>query len=136
MSDISDILNNSEIGFLTDLFLDHLGLDRESLGYRRIKNAVMLLATMRDDVELVYAELADVEGTTADVIKADITDTLNGLPLPHDELFNNAYCDGDFKFMPKHANPSDVIAALGKTLLYLLETNYPEYRFIITPDIR
>ena len=135
MSSVSGILNSAEIGFLTDLFLAFLGLDRDGLGYRRIKHAVMLLATVRDDVDLVYAELAEVEETTADVIKADITDTLNGLPSPPDELFNKAYCDDGFEFMPAHESPSDYIAALGKTFLYLLETNYPEYRSIIPTDI-
>ncbi len=135
MSSVSDILNNVEIGFLTDLFLAFLGLDRDGLSYRRIKYAVMLLATVYDDVELTYAEIAEIEGTTADVIKADIADTLNGLPSPPDELFNKSYCDDGFKFMPAHESPSDVIAALGKTFLYLLETNYPEYRSSIPTDI-
>ena len=135
MSSVSDILDNVEIGFLTDLFLAFLGLDRDGLSYRRIKYAVMLLATVYDDVELTYAEIAEVEETTADVIKADIADTLNGLPSPPEELFNKSYCDDGFQFMPSHESPADVIAALGKTFLYLLETTYPDYRSISPTDI-
>ena len=50
MIDISQLLNNPTLNRFADLFLDFLELDKQSFTYRRLKNAVILFATVGGDM--------------------------------------------------------------------------------------
>ena len=123
-NDPSQLLNDAVIGRLADIYLSFLNIPTNEQNYRFIKNAV-ILSLRYDDMQLVYAELEKTELCSAAQIKSGIAQTINGLPQPIEEMFNNAYCpDAEIGFMPKHKTTDDIIAFLGKTFLYILETNY------------
>lgn len=125
INDISPLLNDQAINRLTDIFLDFLGKERNSLTYRRLKNAVILCAFKYDDMREVYAELEKIDTVSAAEIERDITALVEGLPEPIEDVFNRAYCaEAENGFMPRHKTANDKIAFLGKTLLYILESNY------------
>lgn len=124
------LLNARTIGTLADLFLSHLGLDKATLPYRRLKNAVILSALRFDAFSELYAALAEAEDVTPSMVKQSLRDTVTKLDPPADKLFNAEYCkDAEVGFMPHFDKAEEVISFLGKTFLYILETNYPEYRF-------
>lgn len=127
MIELSQLLNNTTLDRLADIYLDFLGQDKQSLTYRRLKNAVILFATVGGDMGSVCIWLAETDTVPAEHIRADIAAAID-VETIHD-VFNAAYCDGQsVGFMPRFKNPDDCIAFLGITLLYILETNYPEYR--------
>ncbi|MDE6201317.1 MAG: hypothetical protein K2M47_05530 [Clostridiales bacterium] len=124
-NDAARLLNDAVINRLADIYLSFLNIPTCRQSYRRIKNAVILCALVYDDMSLVYAELEKTEICSAAEIARDIATTINSLPNPIGETFNNAYCaESEMGFMPKHKNTEDIIAFLGKTFLYILETNY------------
>ena len=127
MNDVSQLLNNPTLNRFADLFLDFLELNKCSLTYRRLKNAVILFATVGGDMESVCAVLSQTDEITPEQIHADIVAAIDHETIHN--VFNAAYCDGQsVGFMPHYKNPDDCIAFLGITFLYILETNYPEYR--------
>ena len=118
-------LNDSGICRLADIYLSFLDIPTNAQNYRFIKNAVILCAFAYDDMQPVYAELEKVELCSAAEIKNGIVSTIDGLPQPIEDMFNNAYCpDAEIGFMPHHKTADDIVAFLGKTFLYLMETNY------------
>lgn len=124
-NDLSYLLNNPEVDRLADLYLAFLNLDRNSLSYRRLKNAVILSLKL-DNMQVVYAELGKIDACTAAEIAQDIATTVNSLPKPIEQMFNETYCaEAEMGFMPHHKTVDNMVAFLGKTLLYILETNYP-----------
>lgn len=123
-NDPSQILNDGAINKLADIYLSFLNIPTNEQNYRFIKNAV-ILSLKYDDMQCVYAELEKTELCSAAEIKSGIAQAIDGLPQPVDEMFNNAYCpEAEIGFMPKHKTTDDIIAFLGKTFLYILETNY------------
>lgn len=119
------ILNDGAINRLADIYLSFLNIPTSKQSYRLIKNAVILCAFIYDDMQLVYAELEKIELRSAAEIKNSIAATINDLPQPVEDMFNNAYCpDAQIGFMPHHKTIDNIIAFLGKTFLYLMETNY------------
>ena len=71
--------------------------------------------------------IAQIDDISAEQIRAEITAAID-IETIH-KSFNAAYCDEQsVGFMPRYKTPDDCIAFLGITLLYILETNYPEYR--------
>ncbi len=117
-------LDDGAINRLADIYLSFLNIPTTEQNYRFIKNAV-ILSLQYDDMQIVYAELEKTELCSAAQIKSGITQAIDGLPQPVEEMFNNAYCpDAEIGFMPKHKTIDDIIAFLGKTFLYILETNY------------
>ncbi|MDE5563507.1 MAG: hypothetical protein K2J01_08195 [Clostridiales bacterium] len=117
-------LDDGAINKLADIYLSFLNIPTTEQNYRFIKNAV-ILCLQYDDMQIVYSELEKVESCPAAVIKSGIAKAIDGLPQPVEEMFNNAYCpDAEIGFMPKHKTTDDIIAFLGKTFLYILETNY------------
>ena len=129
--DVSHLLNNPVTNKLADIYLSFLDMRQNDIVYRRLKNAVILCATYFDDMDCVYAELAKIDVVSADRIADSLAAAVTALPEPIEDLFNKAYCaDGDsFGFMPTHSSTDNIIAFLGKTFLYILETNYPSYFF-------
>lgn len=121
---MSQPLDDGEINRLADIYLSFLGIPTDEQNYRFIKNAV-ILCLQYDDMQCVYAELEKTELCPAAQIKNGIAAVIDGLPQPIEEMFNSAYCpDAIIGFMPKHKTTDDIIAFLGKTFLYILETNY------------
>lgn len=124
-NDMSLLLNDQIINRLTDIYLDFIGAQRNSLPYRRLKNAVILSAFKYDNMQEVYAELEKIEDISAGEIEREVTGLIENLTKPIEDLFNNAYCsEAHCGFMPRHKTTNDKVAFLGKTLLYILETNY------------
>lgn len=129
MNNDTSKLDDSAINRLADLYLDFVGLPRHTLPYRRLKNAVILSALRFDDTEHVYDELAIVEQCSAAEIAQSVSDAITNLPSPIEDMFNEAYCnDADVGFMPKHKTAENIIGFLGKTFLYIIESNYPSTR--------
>ncbi|MDE5593679.1 MAG: hypothetical protein K2I75_07090 [Clostridiales bacterium] len=121
----SQPLDDGAINRLADIYLSFLNIPTTERNYRFIKNAVILCALKYDDMQCVYAELEKIELCSAAEIKSGIAQAIADLPQPIEEAFNNAYCpDAEIGFMPKHKTTDDIIAFLGKTFLYILETNY------------
>lgn len=120
----SQVLNNVEISRLADVYLSFLGMDLRDTVYRRLKNAVILSTLCFDDMENVYAELQTAD-ISAEQIAGSIEEAIENLPEPIEDLFNKAYCEDDMGFMPHHKTTDNIVAFLGKTFLYILETNYP-----------
>lgn len=124
-NDPSQLVNDGAINRLADIYLSFLNIPTNEQNYRFIKSAVILCAIKYDDMQLVYSELEKTELCSAAEIKNGIAQTIDGLPQPVEEMFNNAYCpDAQIGFMPKHKTVDNIIAFLGKTFLYILETNY------------
>lgn len=124
-ADISPLLNDQIVNRLADVFLDFIGATKNSITYRRLKNAVILSAFKYDDMHEVYAELEKIDTISAVEIEQDVTALIENLPEPIEDMFNRAYCpESEFGFMPHHKTTNDKVAFLGKTLLYILETNY------------
>lgn len=130
MTDVCYIVNDPERAFIADLFLDFLGLDRASQSYRRIRNAVLLLSVDINDFETACGKIAELENTSQSDIAHDIKHTLCGLGSPVDELFDRRYGTpyrdgtGGIGFMPHTKDHADTVAFLGKTLLYIMRSNY------------
>ena len=123
-NDVSRLLNDGVVNRLADIYLSFLNIPSYEQNYRSIKNAV-ILSLQYDDVQFVYAELEKIELRSAAEIKSGIAAAIDGLPEPVEVMFNNAYCaEAEVGFMPKHKTTEDIIAFLGKTFLYILETNY------------
>lgn len=123
-NDAAQLQNDSVINRLADIYLSFLNIPTNEQNYRFIKNAV-ILSLKYDDMQCVYAELEKTELCSAAQIKNGIAATIDGLPQPIEEMFNNAYCpDAEVGFMPHYKTTDDIIAFLGKTFLYILETNY------------
>lgn len=124
-NDPSQLLKDSAINRLADIYLSFLNIPTTEQNYRFVKNAVILCAFAYDDMQHVYAELEKIELCSAAEIKSGIAQTIDSLPQPVEEMFNSAYCpEAEIGFMPKHKMTDDIIAFLGKTFLYILETNY------------
>lgn len=124
-NDVSPLINDQAINRLTDIYLDFLGAQRNSLSYRRLKNAVILSAFKYDNMHEVYAELEKIDTVPAAEIERDIAALIESLPEPIEDMFNNAYSkEAENGFMPHHKTTDNIVAFLGKTLLYILETNY------------
>lgn len=124
--EISKLLNDSEINVLADLYLACFGLDRGSLSYRRLRNALLLVPHSANGLTEVCKMLSLVEETTAADIEADLIGTIRKLNPPPDVTFN-AHYTLEYKIgirMPEKLKPSDVIMFLGTAFLYLINTNY------------
>ena len=123
-NDISHVLDSVEISRLADVYLSFLDMDLHDTVYLRLKSAVILSALCFDDMEEVYAKLESDEAS-AEQIAGSIEQAIDNLPEPVEDLFNKAYCEDD-GFMPHHKTTDNIVAFLGKTFLYILETNYPQ----------
>ena len=124
-NDMSNALDNAERNRLADLYLSFLDMDIRDTVYRYLKSAVILSALCFDDMKEVYEALEKENGVSAEQIAGSIDEAIENLPEPVEDLFNKAYCEEEPGFMPRHKKTDDIIAFLGKTFLYILETNYP-----------
>ncbi|MCH5154869.1 MAG: hypothetical protein J1F71_06615 [Clostridiales bacterium] len=124
-NDISNVLDNTERSRLADVYLSFLDMNLNDIAYRYLKSAVILSALCFDDMEEVYSALEKENGVSAEQIAGSIDEAIENLPEPVEDLFNKAYCEDDMGFMPHHKTTDNIIAFLGKTFLYILETNYP-----------
>ena len=124
-NDISNVLDNTERSRLADVYLSFLDMDLHDIVYRYLKSAIILSALCFDDMEEVYSALEKENGVSAEQIAGSIDEAIEKLPEPVEDLFNKAYCEDDMGFMPHHKTTDNIIAFLGKTFLYILETNYP-----------
>ena len=124
--DVSSLLNDAAINKLADIYLSFLNMQLSDIGYRRLKNAVILSALKYDDMQYVYAELEKIDTCTAEQIAGSIETAINGIPEPVEDMFNKTYCNSsEVGFMPRHKTTDNIVAFLGKTFLYILGTNYP-----------
>ncbi|MCH5155753.1 MAG: hypothetical protein J1F69_04025 [Clostridiales bacterium] len=124
--DVSFLLNDPVVNKLADIYLSFLNMHTHDVCYRRLKNAVILSALKFDDMACVYAELEKTDDCSAEQISDSVENAINSLPEPIEQMFNNAYCEGsEIGFMPHHKTADNIVAFLGKTFLYILETNYP-----------
>lgn len=123
-NDLSPLLNDKTVNRIADLYLDFLGLDKSSMEYCALKSAV-ICSIKTDDVQQIYAELEKTNNCSAGRIERCINKVIEGLPEPIEDMFNNTYCgEQDIGFMPHYKTTDHIIGFLGKTLLYILKSNY------------
>lgn len=121
-------LNDAEINLLADMFLSCFELDRTTPGYRRLRNAVILVSRGVNGAENAYNIIADIEKVDAKYIAADVRDTINGLPRPAEQIFDDGYGVSQAKTltlkMPHYEKPDDVVLFLGTLFLYIISSDY------------
>lgn len=129
---IAEYLNDAEINFLADLFLACFDLDRSTRGYRRLRNAVILISHSVGNVRDVSVAVARLECSTPEAVLIDLRNTVTQLPRAAHITFNEYYsppvcADGHPPLslcMPPFSDPDDVILFLGTVFLYIGFTNY------------
>ncbi len=116
-------LNDAEINLLADMFLSCFELDHSTRGYRRLRNAVILISRGINGANNAYGILADIEQTSSKIVADDIRNTLNGLPYPPEQMFNDGYgvsrASTPTLKMPHYDKPDDIVLFLGALFLYI-----------------
>lgn len=117
------MLNDRETNLLADLFLDFLGLDKSTNGYRHLRNAVIAAPAFADGMPSVYAALGEIENVDPEHISNEIEYTLKGVDIA--ELFNAAYSTPD-KLCVKmqELSADDAILFLATVFAYIKHANY------------
>lgn len=132
MTDLSEYLNDPERNLLCDLLLAHLGLDRGTSSYRRIKNCVLLLSHDAADGDSVFEAAATIERSTPEEIERDVTSVLSALPRPAYELFDERYAvrlrGKRVEYMPRDLDTVDTLSFYATVLLYLTLDGYNDDR--------
>lgn len=129
---LDELLNDSEINYLCDLFLANLGFDRTSKHYRYFRNAVIISShgfMKPADIYTALAECANIE--RADFMK-HLRSALAALPVPIHEAYNAAYVsDGGRAPVMRSGNIDSTIVFLGTVFMYAIVSNYPKYELIV-----
>lgn len=117
------MLNDAKTNMRADMFLSCFTLDRATLGYRRLRNCVILLSRGINGAGKTYKILADIEQTSAKRISADVRDMFNGLPYPPEQMFNAGYgvsrASTPTLKMSHYDKPDDIVLFLGALFLYI-----------------
>ena len=121
-------LNDAEINLLADMFLSCFELDRTTPGYRRLRNAVILVSRGVNGATNAYKIIADIEHTDKTRVATDVRKTLCALPRPAEQMFDDGYGVTQAKAltlkMPHYDDPDDVVLFLGTLFLYIISSNY------------
>ena len=116
-------LNNAEINLLADLFLDFLGIDRSTSGYRRLRNAVIAAPSFSGGMPALYVALGELENADPELIESDVENTLKNINVS--QLFNSAYgTEGKLFVEMPHMNAEDSVLFLATVFEYIRYTNY------------
>lgn len=120
-------INDRAINTLADLFLYAFGWDRRSIRYKRVRAVVILIAKGENSVKNACSVIAENEQTETSAVLADVRAAVTAADPPVEEVFNTRLaCLSERPFMPYHKSPDNVLAFLGTTFLYLIETNYKQ----------
>lgn len=139
---VDPLLNDQEINYLADLFLSCFKLDRSTVGYRHLRNAVILFSHGAWLPHEIFGFISQTADTDKANIRAELKATLDSLEAPAYEMFNAAYapppvqCEETVRRieMEDDLDLDRTLCFLGTVFLYLIMTNYPKYEYVVIEE--
>lgn len=123
-AELCTMLNDPETNLLADLFLDFLGLDRSTMSYRYLRNAVISATAFSNGMPSLYIALGELDNSDPELIATAVQNVLKGLNVP--ELFNDVYSTPNKLciVMPMGMSTDDAVLFLATVFTYIRHVNY------------
>ncbi len=138
---VDSLLNDRETEFLADVFLFDFGFERDCVGYRYLRDCIILHSYGLFSPYALYKLAAKSERVSLERFLDAIMQTLDGIKRPLHEVFDEVYAPPLLPFesergrvVMRELDFDGTLSFLGVVFAYLLETNYPSDRRVTVID--